>query len=47
MGDPQELEWHERVRRTLDFQIENANFFVWIVVHDRVLRAALRPPCAG
>jgi hypothetical protein len=29
---PQELEWHERVRRALDFQLDNPDFFLWIVV---------------
>jgi len=29
---PQEFQWHERVRRALDFKIENPDFFVWIVV---------------
>jgi hypothetical protein len=29
---PSELEWHEQVRAALDFKIDNADFFLWIVV---------------
>jgi hypothetical protein len=29
---PHELEWHERVRRALDFNIDNPDFFLWIGV---------------
>jgi hypothetical protein len=29
---PQELEWHEAVRDTLDSRISNPNFFLWIDV---------------
>jgi hypothetical protein len=29
---PKAVEWHERVRRALDFKIDNPDFFVWIVL---------------
>lgn len=28
----QDLEWHERVRRALDFRVKNPDFLLWIVV---------------
>lgn len=28
----QQLEWHERVRRALDFKVDQPDFVVWIVV---------------
>lgn len=31
----QELQWHERVRRALDFRIDNPGFFLWIVVEAK------------
>jgi len=30
--DAHQVDWHERVRATLDSQIENPNFLVWIIV---------------
>lgn len=32
MARTRAFQWHERVRRALDFKIDNPDFFVWIVL---------------